>query len=65
LYLKLEQALLMETSTGKRGRFFKNMVTNAREFAQLKKTLKQKSVTKPKELKYMKKVKPDITRIRC
>jgi len=41
-WLKLKQALIMENSTGKRGRFFKYSETNAREFAQLTETLKQK-----------------------
>jgi hypothetical protein len=39
--MKLEQALIMESLIGKRGRFFKKYsVTNAREFGQLTEKLK-------------------------
>ena len=38
----MEQHLIMESLTGKRERFFKNTVANAREAAQLTETLKQK-----------------------
>jgi hypothetical protein len=42
----------------KKGQFFKNIVTNAREFAHLTETLKQKCIQKPKESKYIKKENP-------
>jgi hypothetical protein len=38
----MEQALFMENSTGNRGSFLKNIVTNAREFEQLTETMKEK-----------------------
>jgi len=41
----------MESLTGKRGRFLKNIVTNVREVAQLTETLKQKVQAKPQRIR--------------
>ena len=48
----MEQALIMESLTGKRGRFLKKYrVTNAREFAHLTETLKQKVQAKAQRIR--------------
>ena len=49
--LELEQVLIMEKSIGKRGRFLKNRVTNARDVVQLTWTLKQKLQAKAHRIK--------------
>jgi len=41
----------MESLTGKRGRFFRNIVTNAKEVAQLTETLKQKLQAKAQRIR--------------
>jgi hypothetical protein len=49
---ELEQALIMESLTGKRGRFLKKYrVTNAREFTRLTETLKQKVQAKAQRIR--------------
>jgi hypothetical protein len=55
----------MESLTRKRGRFLKNIVTNAREVAQLTEILKQKVQAKAQRIRRYEKVKPSIIRIRC
>jgi hypothetical protein len=49
----------------KGGRFLKYIVTNVREFVKLTETLKKKRKQTRKESKYMKKGKPNKSRIRC
>ena len=49
---------------GKRGGFLKNIVTNAREVAQLTETLKQKVQAKAERITRCEKGKPNIFRIR-
>jgi len=48
----------MESLTGKRGRLFKNIVTNAREVAQLTETLKQKVQKKAQRIRRYEKGNP-------
>jgi len=49
--MKLEQTVITESLTGKRGRFLKNIVINAREVAQLIETLKQKVQAKAQRIR--------------
>ena len=45
----------MESLTGKRGRFLKNIVTNARKVTQMTETLKQKLQAKAQRIRQYKK----------
>ena len=54
----------MGNSIGKRGRFFKNIVTNARDVTHLTEILKQKFQAKAQRIRGYEKGKPSIVRIR-
>jgi hypothetical protein len=64
--LKLEQTLIMEYSTGKRGRFLKMYSDKCQRSSAVDKDIEAESASKsPKKSEYKKKGRPIIFRTRC